>query len=70
MRIPPRAGPMRIVYSEGLWPAAALFSAASNISRAFSRNWLTRLYRAVLEKFEGEEGWKWSLYFFGSVPIL
>jgi hypothetical protein len=42
------------VYSEGLWPAAALFSAASNISRAFSRNWLTRLYRAVLEKFERE----------------
>jgi hypothetical protein len=40
------------VYSADGWPAAALFSAASKISRAFSMNWLTRLYRSLLEKFE------------------
>jgi hypothetical protein len=40
------------VYSADAQPAAALFSAASKISRAFSMNWLTQLYRAVFTKVE------------------
>ncbi len=47
------AEPRRIVYSADDRPAAALFSAASKISRAFSMNWLTQLYRAGSRKFEG-----------------